>query len=146
MKLKRFARARWQGDVEHGDGMMGLGRDGQELSFSLASRVEEHRGTNPEELLGAAHAGCFSMSLSNLIAERGLTPGHVETTATVILEQQSGGFAIPRIDLHVRGTAEGLDAETFAELAEEAKRTCPLSKVLAAAEITLTAELIAAGV
>lgn len=141
MKIKRRATARWEGTVPRGSGQMGGGSGALDVPFSLRSRVEDTPQTNPEELLGAAHAGCFSMSLANLIEEAGHDPGHVETTAEVILEQGEGGFSIPRITLHARGTTEGLDEAEFVRLAERAKATCPVSRALAGVEIELDAAL-----
>jgi lipoyl-dependent peroxiredoxin len=98
------------------------------------------KGTNPEELLGAAHAGCFTMALSLILGEAGLTATKLETTAQVTLEQAGGGFSIPTVHLTLRGDVPGADAAKFKELAEKAKANCPLSKVLNA-EITLDVTL-----
>jgi osmotically inducible protein OsmC len=125
---------------------MQLGRAGTELAFSLRSRTEDGvTGTNPEELVGAAHAGCFSMSLSNLVEEAGLDPVAIRTSAKVTLEQGADGFTISRVDLVTRGEVPGLDDAGFRALAEKAKATCPVSKLYAAAEITLDAEISGEG-
>src|SRR5690606_22131060 len=100
------------------------------------------KGTNPEELLGAAHAGCFSMALSHTLAEAGYKPQRVETTANVSLHQKNEGFQIEKIHLQTRVKAEGIDAEKFDELANKAKTTCPVSKALASVDITLDAKLV----
>lgn len=141
MKIVRYAKAVWRGTVPQGTGLMQLGRGGSEIPFSLKSRTEDNEGTNPEELLGAAHAGCFSMSLSNLLEEAGTPADEVNTTARVVMEQTESGFSITRVELTTRGSAPGVDAETFARLAEEAKATCPVSRLFASAEITLDAAL-----
>lgn len=141
MKILRHAFASWSGPVERGSGMMRLGRAGAQLPFSLKSRVEDVPGTNPEELLGAAHAGCFSMSLSNLLEGAGHEFRSVETDATVTLEEVGGSFTISKINLRTRGDVDGMTADEFAALADQAKATCPVSKLFAAAEITMTATL-----
>ena len=141
MNIKRRATARWEGTVPTGGGTM-RGRSGAlDVPFSLRSRVEDTPQTNPEELIGAAHAGCFSMSLANLIEEAGHAPGHVETSAEVILAEQEGGFSITRITLRARGAADGVDEAEFVRLAEQAKATCPVSRALAGVEIVLDAAL-----
>ena len=141
MNIKRRATARWEGTVPMGGGTM-RGRSGAlDVPFSLRSRVEDTPQTNPEELIGAAHAGCFSMSLANLIEEAGHAPAHVETSAEVILAEQEGGFSITRITLHARGAADGVDEAEFVRLAEQAKATCPVSRALAGVEIVLDAAL-----
>jgi osmotically inducible protein OsmC len=144
MRIKRRAKARWEGTVPNGGGTMS-GRSGAlDVPFSLRSRVEDTPQTNPEELIGAAHAGCFSMSLANLIEEAGHAPGHVETTAEVVLAEQDGGFSITEITLHASGTAEGVDEAEFVRLAEQAKATCPVSRALAGVEIRVEATLAGA--
>lgn len=120
---------------------MRLGRAGVEMPFSLKSRVEDVNGTNPEELLGAAHAGCFSMALSSLLEEAGHQVRSVNTDATVTLEESGGSFSISKVALRTRGDVDGMTADEFAALADEAKATCPVSKLFASAEITLSATL-----
>jgi osmotically inducible protein OsmC len=142
MRFKRRSRAAWQGGVEDGGGTISLGSGAFEGAYSLRARTaDESLDTNPEELIAAAHAGCFTMALSNELTQAGHPPANLDTTATVYLEQRDEGFVIPRIDLETRGEVPGIDAETFERLADEAKRGCPVSKVLAAAEITLQASL-----
>jgi osmotically inducible protein OsmC len=120
---------------------MTLGRDGLVIPFSLKTRVEENAGTNPEELIGAAHAGCFSMALASLIEEEGKSPGEVSTTAKVTLEQKPDGFWITEVHLVTRGINQELTNEEFVALANKAKTTCPVSKLYSSATITLEASL-----
>ena len=141
MKVFKHASAIWNGTVPAGTGSMKLGRAGEVLPFSLKSRVEDVPMTNPEELIGAAHAGCFSMALSSLIEEAGKVPGTVETSAKVTLEQREDGFWISEINLITRGSNQDLTSEEFVTLAEKAKSTCPVSKLYSAATITLDAAL-----
>ncbi len=121
---------------------MRLGSGAYEGSYSFASRFEDGTGTNPEELIGAAHAGCFSMALSGGLGRAGFTPEFVETNARVHLERDETGFTISRIDLSTRASVPGIDEATFKDQAEGAKATCPVSRALAGAEITLEAELV----
>jgi len=142
MRFKRRSRAAWQGGVKDGGGTLSLGSGAFEGAYSLRARTaDESPDTNPEELIAAAHAGCFTMALSNELTEAGHPPANLDTTATVYLEQRDEGFVIPRIDLETRGEVPGIDAAMFERLADEAKRNCPVSKVLSAAEITLEAKL-----
>jgi len=141
MKVFKHASAIWNGTVPAGTGSMKLGRAGEVLPFSLKSRVEDVPMTNPEELIGAAHAGCFSMALSSLIEEAGKVPGTVETSAKVTLEQREDGFWISEINLITRGSNQDLTSDEFVALAEKAKSTCPVSKLYSAATITLDAAL-----
>ena len=135
------AKAVWSGTVPAGSGTMQLGLAGPVIPYTLTARVEEEAGTNPEQLLAAALAGCFSMSLANLLEEAGLDVDAltIETKATAHLEQTETGFGIPRIDLVVRGSGAELEENSFVALADQAKRTCPVSKLYASAEITLDA-------
>ena len=110
--------------------------------YTFASRFEEGKGTNPEELIGAAHAGCFSMFLAALIAEEDLTPESVETTATVHLDKDDVGPVISTIELDSKVKCEGLSEEKFNELAAAAKEKCPVSRLVAAADIRLNAKLV----
>ncbi|WP_372789464.1 OsmC family protein [Paraconexibacter sp.] len=133
--------AQWQGDLKGGSGTFKAG-DSIGGSYSFTSRFEDGDGANPEQLIGAAHAACFSMALSNLLAEAGHTPESVETTAKVTLKILDDGPAITRIALSTVGRVPGLDEATFVEHAEAAKVGCPVSKALAAVpEITLEASL-----
>jgi osmotically inducible protein OsmC len=108
--------------------------------YSFRTRFEEEKGTNPEELIAAAHAGCFSMAFSMILGQSGMTPEKIETEATVTLEQKDGGFAVTASHLDVRATIPGAEAAAFQEAAEKAKAGCPISKLLNA-KITMTATL-----
>jgi osmotically inducible protein OsmC len=121
--------------------MMRLGSGAFEGQFSFKSRFEEGVGTNPEELIGAAHAGCFSMAFSNMLAEAGHVPTRVETKARVHLERVDGKATITRIELDTEGVVPGISAATFQDIAEKAKAGCPVSRALAAVKIELTARL-----
>lgn len=138
----RTAEATWEGNLREGKGKVKLGSGAYEGAYSFRSRFEEGPGTNPEELIGAAHAGCFSMALSAGLTKAGFTPTRIHTTAHVHLEQVSGGFKITRIQLDTEGTVPKLDANAFREHAETAKKTCPVSMALAGVEISLNARLI----
>lgn len=137
----RKANAHWQGDLKSGKGTMAFGSGAFEGQYSFSSRFEEGTGTNPEELIAAAHAGCFSMAFSNILAQAGHTPESVKTEATVHLEVTDDGPAITRIDLSCDASVPGISEVEFQEHAEAAKSGCPVSKVLAAAEISLEAKL-----
>jgi osmotically inducible protein OsmC len=139
----RTSHARWQGDLKQGAGSMALGSKAYEGSYSFVSRFEEGQGTNPEELIAAAHAGCFSMAFANVLSQAGHTPNSIDTDATVHLERTEGGFGITRIDLVTRGDVPGIDEAEFTKHAETAKATCPVSRALAAVpEITLQTTLV----
>jgi osmotically inducible protein OsmC len=139
----RNAQAVWEGDLKSGRGRVKLGSGAFEGQYSFSSRFESGTGTNPEELIAAAHAGCFSMALSHGLAQAGFPPRRVQTTAKVHLEKQDKGFAIPRIELETDAEVPGIDERAFQQQAETAKQNCPVSKLLAAAEITLKAKLVA---
>lgn len=137
----RNAEATWEGDLKSGRGHMEVGSGAFEGPFSFATRFQDQAGTNPEELIGAAHAGCFSMAFSNMLAGEGHPPEKVHTRARVHLESTDDGPAITRIELVTRGRVPGISEGDFLRLAEDAKKGCPVSKVLAGAEITLDAAL-----
>ena len=137
----RTASARWQGNLKEGNGVLRTGKGGYEGPYSFASRFEEGEGTNPEELIGAAHAGCFSMALSGILTKAGHPPQSIQTTAKVHLEKQGEGFAITRIDLDTDAVVPGLDDAAFQGHADAAKNGCPVSKALAGVQIGLTARL-----
>jgi lipoyl-dependent peroxiredoxin len=138
----RTANARWEGNLTEGSGTVKTGKGGLSGNYSFKSRFEEGEGTNPEELIAAAHAGCFSMALSNALAGAGFTPTSVETTAKVHLDKVDNGFAVTRIDLETVGDVPGIDADTFQKTAENAKENCPISKLLSpGAQISLSAKL-----
>ncbi len=133
----RKASAKWDGNLKEGQGIIRIGNE--EKPYSFASRFEEAEGTNPEELIAAAHAGCFSMALSLGLSEAGYTPESIETEAKVHLEPSGEGFAIPSIELDVNARVPGIDEDTFRKHAHEAKDDCPVSKALAGCEIKLSA-------
>lgn len=135
----RTSSAEWKGTLKEGAGTMKLASGAYEGPFTFASRFESGPGTNPEELIGAAHAGCFSMFLSALLSKEGFTPTRIATTATVHLTE---GPTISLIELDCQAEVPGLSKETFQEKAAAAKAGCPVSKVLAGAEIRLTAKLL----
>ena len=139
----RTSHARWQGNLKEGAGTMALGSKAYEGSYSYVSRFEDGTGTNPEELIAAAHAGCFSMAFANILSQAGHTPNSIETEARVHFERVEGGFGITRIDLVTRGDVPGIDEAEFNKHAETAKATCPVSRALAAVpEVTLNATLV----
>jgi lipoyl-dependent peroxiredoxin len=137
----RTATARWQGGLRDGNGTMRLGSGAFEGQYSFSSRFEEGTGTNPEELIGAAHAGCFSMFLSKLLGEAGFAPT-VETTANVHLDKTDAGMTVTRIDLDTVGDVPGISDADFQKMVQDAKENCPISRLLApGAEISVNARL-----
>lgn len=139
---KRTATARWHGTVQDGDGRIALGQGAWEGPYSYKSRFEDGDGTNPEELVAAAHAGCFTMAVATALATRNYTAESLETSAHVHLRFGEKGAEIPKIELTLRGRVPDIEQEEFAELAEAAKRHCPVSKALAGVgEIVLDAQL-----
>jgi osmotically inducible protein OsmC len=140
--MKQKASAIWTGSLKEGKGTMSTGSGALSAQpYSFRTRFEGEPGTNPEELIGAAHAGCFSMALSMILGMAGLTPEKTETTATITLEQKDGGFAITASHLDVKASVPGATAAVFQDLAAKAKAGCPVSKVLNA-NITMNAELV----
>ena len=137
----RTATAEWKGSLRDGSGSMKMESGSYEGPFSFQSRFKEGDGTNPEELIGSAHAGCYSMQLSGELGGRGVTPESVQTEARVEVSKVEGGFAISKIDLVTKVRAPGLDESTFQEAAEAAKVNCPVSQALKAVDITLDASL-----
>ena len=141
-RITRTAQASWSGTVAEGGGRLGLGSGAFEGPFTLKARIEDgQRSANPEELIGAAHAGCFTMSLADLLSEAGSPPRDLQTTVRVRLEQKDEGFRITRISVATVGDVPGVDEARFQELAEQAKATCPVSLALAGTEIVLEAGL-----
>jgi osmotically inducible protein OsmC len=134
----RTSSARWQGTLKEGTGTMSLGSGAYEGAYSYASRFEEGTGTNPEELIAAAHAGCFSMKFSGVLGEHGYTPDSIDTTATIIMKP---GVGITTSALTMTASVPGITEEEFQQLAHEAKETCPVSGALKAIEVTLDAKL-----
>ncbi|MDZ7657933.1 OsmC family protein [Fodinibius sp.] len=137
----RKAKASWNGDLKNGKGNMSFGSGAYKGSYSFKSRFEDGTGTNPEELIGAAHAGCYSMALSGELAKAGYAPEAVTTNADVALEMVDGNPAITTITLNVTGNIPDIDEDEFLELAEGAKKNCPVSKALAGVNIKLNAML-----
>jgi osmotically inducible protein OsmC len=138
----RSASARWQGNLTEGSGTIKTGQGGYQGNYSFKSRFEEGEGTNPEELIAAAHSGCFSMAFSKGLADAGFTPTSVETVAKVHLDKTDGGFGVTRIELETVGEVPGIDNDTFQKIAEGAKENCPISRLLSpGAAISLTATL-----
>lgn len=136
----RSATAEWQGNLKEGKGKLGFGSF--EGNYSFASRFEEGDGTNPEELLGAAHAGCYSMALSHALAGEGYDPKRVHTTAKVHLAKKDDKMTITQIDLTVEGEVGGIDEATFKKFAEDAKENCIVSRALGVDKMTVHAKLV----
>ena len=142
MKINRKGSAVWSGGLKDGKGTISTQSGAlSAYPYGFSSRFEGKPGTNPEELIGAAHAGCFTMALSLILSEAGLTATRMETTATVTLEQVSGGFAITAIHLDLKAEVPGTDQAAFEALADKAKANCPVSKLLKA-EISLSTQLV----
>lgn len=140
--IKRKSSAVWQGDLKDGKGSLELGSGAFSGQYSFASRFEDGKGTNPEELIAAAHAGCFSMALSADLSQAGYTVDEVSTEATVMMDKSEAGFAIARVKLVTQAKVPGISMEEFARFASGAKKNCPVSKALAAVEIELEAHLL----
>ena len=138
----RTSSAVWEGGLKGGKGRMKVGKGAYEGPFSFGSRFESGAGTNPEELIAAAHAGCYSMALSGGLEGAGHPPKSVSTTAVVSIEPSGGGFAITKIRLETRASVPGIDAAKFQAIAEETKKGCPVSKALASVPIELDAKLV----
>jgi osmotically inducible protein OsmC len=138
----RTSKAQWNGSLKDGKGTVSLGSGAYEGQYSFSSRFESGTGTNPEELIAAAHAGCFSMALSAQLGKAGFTPTRISSDAKVHLEKVGEGFSITKIELVTEGVVPGIDEATFLEHAEGAKKGCPVSRALGAVEITLDAKLV----
>ena len=142
MSIKKTASAHWAGDLKTGIGSISTETGVlREAPYGFKPRFEGGKGTNPEELIGAAHAGCFSMALSMILGEAGLTAESIDTTAEVTLDKQDDGFAITAVHLVLKAKVPGATQQTFDELTTKAKEGCPVSKVLNA-KITLDATLL----
>ena len=143
MSIKKHASAQWTGDLKDGKGQISTGSgvlEGQPYGFN--TRFEDGQGTNPEELIGAAHAGCFSMATSAELGKEGITPDSIETKAVVFLDQVEGGFEISKVELTTKIVAKGASKETVEKAAHGAKEGCPVSKVLNAnISLDLTVEV-----
>ncbi len=136
---KHYAKAKWEGSLKEGNGILNF--TGYEGPFNFRSRFEDGEETSPEELVGAAHAGCYSMFLSALIGKKDLTPTSIETKATVVLGEDNGP-KITSITLNCEAVVPGLSEEDFQQLAADAKAGCPISRLLTGTEIFLEAKLI----
>ena len=142
MAFTRKAEADWNGGIIDGKGNLKLGSGAFEGAYSFQSRFgDDTKATNPEELIAAAHAGCYTMALSGNLGKAGYQPTNIHTTANVKIEKQGEGFVIPNIDLETVATVEGIEDAEFQKIAEETKKTCPVSQVLSGAEISLKATL-----
>ncbi|MCC7201083.1 MAG: OsmC family protein [Nitrospirae bacterium] len=139
----RKAAAVWEGNLKDGKGRMKLGSGAFEGAYSFSSRFEEGTGTNPEELIGAALAGCFSMALANGLAQAGFTPRRINTNASVKIEKLEEGFRITLITLDTEADVPGISEQAFIEKAETTKKSCPVSRALTGTEIKLQARLTA---
>lgn len=137
----RSASVHWTGDVAHGRGSISTGSGKVAADYSFGTRFSGDPGTNPEELLGAAHAACFTMAISGVLTRAGHPPTSLDTTAHVYLRKVEGGFEIAQIELELTGTVPGVTAAEFTQMATQAKEACPLSKALRATPISLTATL-----
>jgi osmotically inducible protein OsmC len=139
----RKAEAQWEGNLAEGSGQLKLGSGAFDGPYSFKSRFEEGQSaTNPEELIGAAHAGCFTMALTAQLSRAGIKPTRIHTTAQVKLEKVGDAFSITKIDLESEAEIPGIDDATFQKNALDAKQNCPVSKALAGTEIGLTARLL----
>ena len=139
--LTRTSTAVWKGGLKNGKGTMKIGKGVFDGTYTFASRFESGAGTNPEELIGAAHAGCFSMALALMLEQEGRKPESITTTAKVKVDKVGDGFRIVGIDLSTEGVVPGIDEAGFREKAEAAKKGCPVSAALAAVPITVEARL-----
>jgi osmotically inducible protein OsmC len=139
----RKAHARWEGTLDEGKGTVDFGNGAFKGAYSFASRFETGVGTNPEELLGAAHAGCFAMALSLVLGRAGFRPDYVDATANVTVSPHAGGFKITGSHIVCEASVPGIDRVMFVQHAEAAKASCPVSQALAGTEITLEAKLVA---
>jgi osmotically inducible protein OsmC len=137
----RKAHARWEGTIKDGTGTVDFGSGAFKGAYSFGSRFADGAGTNPEELLGAAHAGCFAMALSLILGDAGFTPEDIDATAHVTVERQDGGFKITKSHIVCKAMVKNLDQAAFAKHAEAAKANCPVSQALAGIKITLEAAL-----
>jgi len=139
--IKRTASAAWDGDLQQGKGTLRVGSGAFEGNYSFGTRMGNDPGTNPEELLGAASAGCFTMALSAALSKAGHPPKHLATSAVVHFTRDDSGFRIARIELHAEGSVPGVDEATFERIAHEAERGCPVSRALGGTPIELVAKL-----
>jgi lipoyl-dependent peroxiredoxin len=139
---ERSAKASWKGTLLEGEGTMALGSGAFEGKFSFGSRMGEDPGTNPEELIGAALAGCYTMALNATLGKEGYKTNGINTAAKVHFGKDDDGFTIRKIDLHAEANVEGIENDKFQEIAGNVKKTCPVSKALTGTEIVLEARLV----
>ena len=139
----KTAEAKWNGTLKEGCGTMKTGSGEFEGDFSCDTRFEEAKGTNPEELIGAAHAGCYSMALAARLEKAGFKPKEVKTTARVELSEKDGGYEISRVQLNTQADVPGIDESKFKQQADEAARQCVISKALAGTKVEVQARLAA---
>ena len=142
---ERKATAEWNGTLKEGEGKMALGSGLFEGKFSFATRMGDEPGTNPEQLLGASLAGCYAMALNAALEKEGKPAKNVKSEAKVFLGKDDSGFKVNRIDLSVQASVDGIEDAEFQQIAEATKKGCPISKALAATDITLDAKLVKAG-
>jgi lipoyl-dependent peroxiredoxin len=135
--MQRTGSAHWEGDIKGGKGTVRFGSGAFEGPYSFATRFGDTPGTNPEEMIGAAHAACFSMALSGALTGAGHVPTSIDTKASVTIEKQGAGFAITKIELDCRAAVPGISPEDLERIAADAKANCPVSKALATVPITL---------
>jgi lipoyl-dependent peroxiredoxin len=140
--IKRTATAVWEGDLKQGEGMVSVESGAFTGKYSFSSRFEEGVGTNPEELIGAAHAGCFSMALSGDLSKAGYVVDEIRTEAIVKMEKGERGFSIVGVKLVTKAKVRDIEMEEFAKIASGAKQNCPVSRALAAVDIALEAHLL----
>ncbi|SFG17648.1 osmotically inducible protein OsmC [Palleronia marisminoris] len=141
--IKKHGTANWKGGLKDGTGTVST-QTGvlDKANYGFKSRFEDGTNTNPEELIGAAHAACFSMALSMILGQSDLTPDNIDTKATVSLEQLDSGFTVTKIHLEVTASVPNASEDQFMEAAQKAKENCPISKALAGPEITMDAKLV----
>jgi len=139
---KNTASAIWKGDLKNGNGVLKLTTTAMEANYTFASRFENGKGTNPEELVAAAHAACFSMAFANVVAGKGYTPEEISTVAVATLSNPGSGFLITEMTLKTEARIKGIDEKTFQTLANDAKANCPISKTLSSVIIKLEAKLL----
>ena len=139
---KNYANATWKGSLKEGKGTMKMNTYNEELPYSFSSRFEDGKGTNPEELIAAAHSGCFSMALSGLLSEKGYKPNFISTKAEVVMEKSGSGFRISESNLTAKAEVPGIDEDLFMKLANDAKANCPVSKALSSVSVNLNIKLL----
>ena len=140
--IKRTAKAVWKGDLKQGKGKLSLGSGAFKGKYSFTSRFEDGQGTNPEELIGAAHAGCFSMALSGDLSKAGYVVEKINTEAIVSMDKGEAGFSITNIKLVTKARVQDIEMEEFAKFASGAKENCPVSRALKAVNVQLEAHLL----